>query len=584
MKTFGRKRPAARPAPKAARPDLADRRGSVAIITALLAPVFVGGLAIAVDAAYWRTRIQTLQSAADAAAIGAYYSANMGMRNQLLALDAAQEAAKNGCGAYCTTTLNSSGSGSSQTFTVTVTDTRPKQSFSAAFGLAPRSLSASATSGQGTVSSYTMTMQDIPTPDDGCLLSFGQITFWGDTGDAAAGVPSKCSLIANGTQADGSSTNTFAGWSWSSGNTTMVMQSSPGSDIGGSFADKAGLAGTMYTAFPYISIGNYLHWGEAPLWTDTGFHATAQAPVADPYLGIVNITSSNAGAYNDSFTDATTAAEMSLSPDGTSVNNAPAAGNLGLGGTNPFKGFTWNSATSTWTISGGARFKAGLKLDPGTKVAMLNGTYVFEQDASWTGATVSVTNGTLVLGTNSAPARNYSFDMSTGYASVMVYSSNLDMTRVPGEYIWGPGTTVAVSAPTAGPMAGVAVAGFTDATYANGGEITLKLEGSAAAPTNLYIVGDIYFPKQSLLVVSGAYVTAGLPGNTQGGGACGRVLVAQVISLTKMDLGYTCTLANGVQPFGTPFSQLPASAHWASGTKRMMAPATTSTRYGRIIQ
>ena len=77
--------------------------------------MLVGGLAIAVDAA----------------SIGAYYSGSAGMAGPLLTLDASQEAAKNGCGAYCTTTVSSSGSGASQAYSVTVTDTRPKQSFSA---------------------------------------------------------------------------------------------------------------------------------------------------------------------------------------------------------------------------------------------------------------------------------------------------------------------------------------------------------------------------------------------------------------------------------------------------------------------
>ena len=347
---------------------------------------------------------------------------------------------------------------------------------------------------------------------------------------------------------------------------------------------KAVLAGTAYTALPYVNVSNGILFDQPPVYVDTGFHATSQAPVADPYLGIVTIGSANAGAYNDSFTDATTAAETSLSPDGTSADNAPAAGNVSLGGPNPFKGFTWNLLTSTWTIVGGARFKAGLKLDPGTKVAMLGGTYVFEQDMSWTGASVTVTNGRVVFGTNNAPAHDYSYNPVTQYFTAAIWGGNPDGTKPPSQYMWEPGTTLSVSAPTAGPMAGIALSGFTDATYTNGGEIMLKVEGTPASPSNIYIAGDICFPRQHLFMMKGAYVTAGLPGNTQGGGACGRILAAQMLSVTKTDLGYTCTTANGVQPFGTPFSQLPAGAQWAPGTKRMMAPATSSTRYGRIIQ
>jgi Flp pilus assembly protein TadG len=53
------------------RPDLAFRRGTVALIVALAMPVLIGFASFAVDVSLWYTQHISLQSATDAAAIKA---------------------------------------------------------------------------------------------------------------------------------------------------------------------------------------------------------------------------------------------------------------------------------------------------------------------------------------------------------------------------------------------------------------------------------------------------------------------------------------------------------------------------------
>lgn len=59
-------------------PIIADRRGVVAIIVALCAPVLIGCVALAIDVSYWYGTKQILQNAADAAAMSAAMSNTTG--------------------------------------------------------------------------------------------------------------------------------------------------------------------------------------------------------------------------------------------------------------------------------------------------------------------------------------------------------------------------------------------------------------------------------------------------------------------------------------------------------------------------
>jgi Flp pilus assembly protein TadG len=50
-----------------------QKKGAIAVLTALTIPVFIAGLAFAVDFSVWCLQSTRLQSAADAAALGASY-------------------------------------------------------------------------------------------------------------------------------------------------------------------------------------------------------------------------------------------------------------------------------------------------------------------------------------------------------------------------------------------------------------------------------------------------------------------------------------------------------------------------------
>lgn len=70
----------------------ADRRGAVAVLVALAAPVLLGALAFVIDTVHWRSRVQFLQSAADAAAASSATDLGNGMVGAAAATRAAANA------------------------------------------------------------------------------------------------------------------------------------------------------------------------------------------------------------------------------------------------------------------------------------------------------------------------------------------------------------------------------------------------------------------------------------------------------------------------------------------------------------
>ncbi len=122
-----------------------DRSGSIAVTTALLTPVFVAGLAIVIDVAWFRYRQAVLQNAADMVALSLTtdLSQNMWAASlPVITANARNEARKYGCVKSCTVSVAWPYAGNPQSVQVTVTDPSVTRLFSAIYSRENRSLTA----------------------------------------------------------------------------------------------------------------------------------------------------------------------------------------------------------------------------------------------------------------------------------------------------------------------------------------------------------------------------------------------------------------------------------------------------------
>jgi Flp pilus assembly protein TadG len=75
---------------------LADRRGDIIIMFALLLPILVGVVGLGVEVGSWYFAKRNLQSAADAAAVAALFEVRSGSSDALIETKAKEEATANG--------------------------------------------------------------------------------------------------------------------------------------------------------------------------------------------------------------------------------------------------------------------------------------------------------------------------------------------------------------------------------------------------------------------------------------------------------------------------------------------------------
>ena len=109
---------------------LRDRRGVVVIMFALMLPILVGFVALGVEVTFWFMQHRDLQSAADAAAIGASYSVKSNGSDSEIDAAALQEAVRNGLDTSDGDTIDvnmppTSGSYTSNDYAVEVVLSRP---------------------------------------------------------------------------------------------------------------------------------------------------------------------------------------------------------------------------------------------------------------------------------------------------------------------------------------------------------------------------------------------------------------------------------------------------------------------------
>ena len=119
-----------------------DKTGTVAVITALLTPLLIGGLSIAIDAAYWRYRAVQLQNAADATALSLALDIKNNITNvALLTVNARNEAKKNGCVGTCSVAVTYPYNANTSNVLVTTTDSAATRFFSFLYSTGQKSLS-----------------------------------------------------------------------------------------------------------------------------------------------------------------------------------------------------------------------------------------------------------------------------------------------------------------------------------------------------------------------------------------------------------------------------------------------------------
>ena len=508
-----------------------DRRGMVAVMTAILAPVLMTALAISVDVAYWRYRSGSLQAAADAVAVSVAMDIQaMGCGSQstaalcsrsVLQVNALGEAARNGCSAGCTlTTFNwpyvSGGVSNYGAAEVTLGDGSARRFFSTIYDTSAKTLRGRAVAqvaGGGTATAS----------GSGCALLLGAMagsqrglwdwpSWYGDT-DLG---PSGCEVIANFPGPDSVHLD-------ASGQGTPRIQ-----------ADLT-TSGDIYV---YNQPSMYGMPGRAVDFT--GLSKVRQPPTADPYAGSYTITAASLGTtadYNKAgpyacagvWTDSSTLNAPVLTGDGSATdpglntqNNMLPAGSPAArmnGGQ-----FRWNAADQSWHFSQpNANFCKGLWIS-GTKVTFDPGTVVI-------GGSTPNPGGYLI----------YYSPPSTLVANGVTFVLAPDLDR--NSQL--PFSKQTISAPPLGVpgngslgFAGLAVTQFTDDVTEGALELytASRWQGAIYLPTKLVDINDMFTPWT---------VDAGQP--------CAQV-VARSMSLSngRIALGNAgCTAAMGVLPFGT---------------------------------
>lgn len=446
-----------------------DRRGIVAVTTALLGTALVGGTAIAVDVAFWRYRQAALQSAADAVVASAVYDLVNGVSSQTtLATNAVFEARRNGCSTGCSTAVVWPFNGDSNAVQVTLTEGSARRFFSVIYDTSAKTLRGRAVavkSGGGTVTSRY---------DTACILTLftsgeGIKFFNGQSPSNPNGVNNpNCEVIANST----------------SSNAITVENNSQ-------------IAGRATTP------GNILQRNN---WTYIGSYNTGAAPVADPYVGKVNLPTRAAAP---SCADPIQGQEQKLEIYGD-------RGPVDMGRTQGSTPFI-RTGSNTWSVTGGGRWCRGWNMQNIT-LNVGPGTYIV--DGAWDMSNVTVNansagGATFILG-------NYSgnFNWNTG------------------------GSTFNFVAPPQGSTLGIP--GIVLSTYADDTSNQIVYIDNG---TKMYFTGAIYLPRRPFYVQNGGRIQA-ISGQT----GCGHVIAGQFIATNDVTIGNNCNLSMGVQPFGTQAS------------------------------
>jgi Flp pilus assembly protein TadG len=469
-----------------------DRDGVIAIITALLGAVLIGGSALAVDVSYWRYREEMLQSAADAVAASAVYDLTNGVTSSAtLSQNATYEAARNGCNSNCTVAVVWPYNGSNSEVQVTLTDASAKRFFSFLYDSSAKTLDGRSVAAVG--SSSSSSTSSTPRFDTACVLALN-----GSASQSVEAYNGASPSNPNGVQ---------------NPNCEVIANSNSSSAI--DIENNSEIAGKATTAGQILQRNN---------WTYIGVANPGAAVVSDPYASIVSLPSSSAGACSD---------PISGQAQPLNISGSSGPGTNGNTETQPLNKFTLVGGT-TWSVTGGGHWCKGWSIS-GITLNMGPGTYIIDSNMNLSSSTINATGSggaTIVYG---AVGGNFNSNIN---------SSTINIIAPPQ------GATVGIP--------GIVLMNYTDDS--GGRQIYVN--------SNSFInfTGTVYFPKNNLYVQSGAGLNA-----IQNSNGCGHIIVSMLNLQNYVSVGNNCTLAQGVQPFGTGVS----SPAWGGTTSGGSSTTTT---------
>ena len=489
-----------------------DNRGTVAMIAGMLAPLLVGGLAIIVDASYWRYRATNLQVAADMTTISLAIDLSNGINNSsVLTTNARNEARKNGCTTSCTVTVTYPYNSNASAVNVVIVDPNASRFFSFLYGTSSKILTAAAS---------------------------GQIA----TGGGGSGVShggSGCILAAAATPPSGSGRGVEV-----QGATTIIEGCEVISNATGSssvFGDANGRINARVTAVgqfqmmngssvtvarpnqpttpdPYSSF--YQNNNATNPLRKAQFDGTYAAPSAIQGKCMENVVSgningpnwaddqqadwANGGVSNKLYNPSSRGYSTSIGSDGRRIHNLNGGGGV----------FCADFSASNVVMNFGP------------------GAWYFMRDMSLSNVTINaMTSGTTVTIPSTIP--------SIGGAPTN------GTTFILSNYNWTLGNTseMHVRAPTSGPLAGMALTSYQDSGMTN-----LFMEFSNSSIFEM--AGLMYLPQRYVRVQNNGNFSsvAGTDGTSETG--CSQIVVGSFSVLNDTTIRNNCG-GYGVQPFGT---------------------------------
>ena len=501
------------------RKHIRDTRGAVAVMTALLTPVLVGGLSIVVDASYWRYRTSILQNAADMVALSLAVDLSVstaGVTTPTLTVNARNEARKFGCVINCNIVVTYPYASSSQAVMVTMTDPMATRFFSILYESAARTLSGRAAARVGTASGP-------PAGENagaGCVLALQNSGAYGIRVDASAVASmSGCELISNSNDPQA----IFA-----QGNITINNRSSA---VGG----IAGINGASFTSM----------------------NASMTPAAADPYSPTLQSTSH---AINMSqFRQIYAAGNGFLQGECMEFVNEGGGGNPTLIDWSQNLSTTTGSGGNPWVPSLGSRSYSTFLDGSGRRVHNFNGgggrfcadfnvsnavinfgpgVYFFNRDVNISGASVQgIGTGTVTIPNEFVVGRKMiprAAGLQTNGTTFVRGPQNFSIVN----------SQLSLAAPTIGPYAGLAFVMDTTFGPSNGGTV-VEFGGSQFQWSGL-----LYMPRSIVRAQGGGTIKSLL--GTDGTVASGCSQMVAWSLFVGADTRFANTCANrGLRPFGT---------------------------------
>ena len=490
-------------------------RGSVAVMTAMLMPMFIGGLAITIDVAYWRYRVSMLQQASDMTAVSLATDIRNSITNiATLTVNAGNEAKKNGCTSSCSITVIYPYNSDTSAVAVNMTDSNASRFFSGIYNTSQRTLtvhSAAHTSTSGSGATYT---------GSACILATGLN-----------------SPIHNGAiDVEGA--------------TTVVEGCEVVSNAGGSssiYLDASGSINALGTTVGTVKVmpnGNPLPY----IASKQENHAALTDPYASLYMTSASTNPMRFGQFDSTFKPGSAVNGKCLEKVNSGNVNAPSWSSDASSG-------LFNPATYSTSIGsdgrrihnftgGGGAFCADesfsnvvLNFGPGVWYFLRNVQFSNHTTVNGTGNSTTVINAVIP-----------SVGAQTTNGTTIIMGNN--------NFMLGDTSEMHLKSATTGPLSGVVFGGYSDvnAIYAEFANSSIFEFG-----------GLLYMPNFGVRIQNGGrfYSMAGSDGTSATG--CSQMIASSFDILNDTTIRNNCA-GYGLQPFGTQPTGWYTSGGGGSGT------------------